>query len=181
MASQLLTFMVREDEEQLLRYLERDGYEVYPRRIPTGWEPFLATVQAWESLPDEELYLHAADLGAAIVDPIKRGKDKGSLRLNEVSSPVIFFGRSKLNDDGELVSGQLWAELDVTQQGGRRNAAPERFRARFIELEQWLKKTFRKTHPKGFWVGPHTARQVKENGLKLREDAHWGREIEVTK
>jgi hypothetical protein len=179
MANQLLTFLVKEDELALLRFIEKDAYDVYPRRVPADWKPFKATLANWNRLPDEDVYLHATDLGPAEVDSIKRGKDKGFWRINEVTSPVIFFERSKLNEDGELVSGQLWAELDVTQQTGRRNAAPERFRARYLELERHVRATYRKSHPKGFLVGPHCARTVKETALKLREAGHWGRAVEV--
>ena len=42
-----------------------------------------------------------------------------------------------------------------------------------------MKKTFRRSHPKGFFVGPKTAKLVNKNGLKLRENKYWGREIGV--
>jgi hypothetical protein len=67
----------------------------------------------------------------------------------------------------------------VTQQTGRKDAAPEKFRLRVLELDMWIKKNFRKTHPKGFWVGPHTTRTIKQKQLKLRENKHFGRSVEV--
>lgn len=179
MANQLLTFMAEEDERALVRFLARSVFDVYPRRVPTDWTTFRLGLERFDDLPREDVYLVASDIGPALVDNIKRGKDKGSLRIDEVRSPVIFWERCTTNDEGELVSGQLWAELDVTAQTGRRDAAPERFRVRYLELETWIHKTFRKSHPKGFWIGPHTARQVKEQGLALRENAHWGREVQV--
>ncbi len=179
MATQLQIFMEREDELSFLRFLERFVFEVYPRRVPPDWTTFKAGEDSFEKLPEEDVYLVASDIGPALVDKMKRGKDKGQWRINEVQSPVIFWERCKRNDDGELVAGQLWGELEITQQSGRRDAAPEKFRMRFMEIDQWIKKTFRKTHPKGFWVGPKTARLVKQEGLKLRENKHWGREIAV--
>ena len=83
------------------------------------------------------------------------------------------------NEEGELISGQLWAELEITQQTGRRDPAPERFKTLFNEIDNWVKKTFRKSHPKGFWVGPKTAKAVRQTGLKLRENKYWGRVIEI--
>jgi hypothetical protein len=174
-----MTFMDREDELALMRYFERDVFEVYPRRVPPDWVPFRANELNFDKLPEEELYLVASDIAPALVDKIKRGKDKGQWRIDEVKSPVIFWERSKRNEEGELLSGQLWAELEVTQQTGRRDPAPDRFRQRFLLLDAWLKKTFKKTHPKGFWVGPKTAREVKQGQLKLRENKHFGREITV--
>lgn len=179
MANQLLTFMDAEDERTFLRFVERFVFEVYPRRVPPDWKTFRATLENLPKFPDEDVYLVASDIGPALVDKLKRGKDKGFWRIDEVRSPVIFWERNRKNDDGELLSGELWAEVDVTSQTGRRNAAPDQFRSRVMEIEAWLRKTFRKSHPKGYLIGPSLARQVKESGLKLRENKHWGREIAV--
>lgn len=177
MANQVYTFMAKDDEVAFLRVLERYVLEVYPRRVPQDWVTFRATLAAHDRLPEEELYLVASDIGPAEVDVVKRGKDKGSWRINEVSSPVIFWERNRFNDEGEMVAGQLWAELDVTPQTGRRDSAPSRFRDRYLEIEEWMRKTFRKGDPKGFLVGPAAARLVKEGKLKLRENKHFGREV----
>ena len=39
-----------------------------------------------------------------------------------------------------LLPGVLWAELDVTPQTGRKDAAPDRFRRLFLEIEEYLKR-----------------------------------------
>lgn len=179
MANQLLTFLDPDDERTFLRFIERFVFEVYPRRVPPDWKPFRATLENLPKFPDEDVYLVASDIGPALVDKIKRGPDKGSWRVDEVRSPVLFWERNRKNDDGELLSGELWAELDVTSQTGRRSAAPDQFRSRVMEIEAWLRKTFRKSHPKGYLIGPSCARQVKEGAVKLRENKHWGREIAV--
>lgn len=178
MANQILLFMNEDDERALLHWLERFVLEVYPRRVPPDWQTFRARGAEHEKLPAEELYLVATDIGAAIVDKVKRGPDKGHWRIDEVRSPVIFWKRCVLNDEGELLSGQLWAELDITEQTGRKNAAPDRFRALFKELEEHLSKTFRRGRPKPWLIGPATARAVKD-GLVLRVDEHRGGTVEV--
>jgi hypothetical protein len=170
MAHQVFTFMLPEDELSFVRYLSRNHFEVYPRRVPPDWKTFKLGEDTLEQLPGREIYLVASDLGPAHVDAIKRGPDKGFWRIDEVRSPVMFWERSERNEDDELLSGQLWAELDVTEQTGRKNAAPAAFRARVIELTNWLTKTFRKGDPKGSWIGPAAAREVRDNGLVLRED-----------
>ena len=170
--------MQEEDEKALLQYLERFVLEVYPRRVPEDWSTFRARAKDWERLPPEELYLVASDIGPAVVDKIKRGPDKGAWRVDEVRSPVIFWQRCQVNEEGELLSGQLWAELDITAQTGRKNAAPDQFRALFTEVEQWIAKTFRKGKPKPYLVGRATARAVKE-GLVLRSDEHRGDTVSV--
>ncbi len=179
MANRLRLFIDAEDELLFLRTLEPLALDVYPRRVPPQYKPMRAGPAVRDSLPGTDLYLHAASVGPAIVDPVKRGPDKGHLRINEVLSPVIFWERSTLNEDGELLSGQLWAELEPTQQTGRRQAAPDQFRRMFLDLDSWLKKAFRKGDPKDFWVGPSTARAVKQTGLVLRDSDHRGGTVRV--
>lgn len=168
MANTLRLFLAADDEVQFMRFLERFKLEVYPRRIPPDWKPFIAGPEVVGKLPEEELYLAASQIGDVRVDPIKRGPDKGFWHVDEVRSPVVYFERSKLNEEGELVSGSLWAEIDVTPETGRRVTAPDAFRTVVLEIEHWLKKTCRGSEPKGFLVGPHAARMFKE-GLVLRD------------
>jgi hypothetical protein len=175
MAQQLPLFLAPEDERAFLRFLAPRRLEVYPRRVPPGWKPFLASAEQYQALPSE-VYLAAAEFGPVLVDKVKRGPDKGAWRVDEVRSPVIFWERSARNDEGELVSGQLWAELDVTPETGRRTAAPDRFRRLFQEVESWLKKTCRRSDPVGFLVGPAAARAFKE-GLVLRQAGHRGHTV----
>jgi hypothetical protein len=175
MAQQLPLFLAPEDERAFLRFLAPHRLEVYPRRVPADWKPFLATAERHETLPPE-VYLAAAELGPVLVDKVKRGPDKGAWRVDEVRSPVIFWERSVRNEDDELVAGQLWAELDVTPETGRRTAAPDRFRRLFQEVEGWLKKTCRRSDPVGFLVGPAAARACKE-GLVLRTSGHHGHTV----
>jgi hypothetical protein len=180
-ANQLKLFMNNEDEKALLQYLERFVLEVYPRRVPPDWTAFRARASELERLPEDEVYFCASEIGPAQVDKVKRGPDKGFWRIDEVRSPVIFWQRSTLNEEGELLSGQIWVELEVTAQTGRRDAAPERFRTLYLEVEEHIRKTFRRGNPKPYLVGPATARAVKSNGLKLRENEHRGEEVTVHK
>lgn len=173
MANVLKFFMSPDDEVAFFRYLERFVLEVYPRRVPPDWETFRATQENLPRVPEEEAYLVASEIGAAIVDKVKRGPDKGFWRIDEVRSPVIFLERSRTNEEGELLSGQMWAELEITPQTGRRDAAPDRFRRLFMEVEEHFKKSYRRGDPKDFYVGPKAARLFKE-GLVLRDSAFRG-------
>ncbi len=166
MANRLEFFMVPDDEVAFFRFLERLDLEVYPRRIPPDWQPFKAGAEMVDRLPEEDAYLAASGIGDVIVDKIKRGPDKGFWRVDEVRSPVVFYERSRRDEDGNLLPGNMWAELDITPQTGRRDPAPDRFRRLFNEIEVWMKKTFRKSEPAGFWIGPATARETK-SGLVL--------------
>jgi len=167
MANVLKPLLDPEDERAFLRFLTQTPWEVYPRRVPPDWKPFLATAEELDRLPPE-LYLAAADLGPVLVDRVKRGPDRGHWRVDEVRSPVVFWERSQLDEDGALVAGELWAELDVTP--------PDRFRRRFVELEGWLKKTCRRSEPMGWLIGPSAARRARE-GLVLRAAGHRGEEL----
>ena len=45
----------------------------------------------------------------------------------------------------------------------------------FDEVHAWFRKTFRRSDPKGFWVGPAAGRAWKSEGLLLREAGHKGK------
>jgi hypothetical protein len=177
MAETMRFLMAPEDELAFVRFLARFRLEVYPVRVPPGWKTFLASDLTLPEFPADALYLAAADLGEILVDKLKRGPDKGSWRVDEVRSPVIYFERSRLDEEGALLSGKLWAELDVTPQTGRRAAAPERFRQLFLQIQDWLKRNHRRSEPKGFWIGPGAARRFKQ-GLRLRDADPKGSSIE---
>ena len=178
MANLLRFFMSPDDEVAFFRMLERFQLEVYPRRVPRAWKPFKASADCIPLLPPEDTYLAATEIGPVRVDPIKRGPDKGQWRVDEVRSPVIYLERSRVSQRQELLSGKLWAELEVTPQTGRRSAGPEQFRRLFLEIEAWIKKSFRRSDPPGFWIGPKAARLHKE-GLVLRDSEHRGGIVEV--
>ena len=179
MANQVRFFMNPEDEIAFLRYLERHVIKVYPRRVPPDWVEFRAHASTYDKLPLEDLYLAATDIGPVNVDKMKRGPDKGHWRVLEATSPVIYWDRSRLNDNNELQSGQLWAELEVTQQSGRRNPAPDKFRTLYNEVEAWMRRSYRRGDPKEFWIGPNAARQIKESALVLRDNEHKGSVVNV--
>lgn len=174
MAHVLRFFMTAEDELSFFRLLERYELEVYPVRVPPDWTPFRVGPDTIERLPPEEAYLAATAIAPVEVDRIKRGKDKGALRIDEVRSPVIYLERSRVLENGELLAGKMWAELEITAQTGRRDPAPDRFRKLFLEIETWMKKTFRRSEPVGLWVGPAAARAFK-SGLVLLDSEHGGR------
>ena len=82
---------------------------------------------------------------------------------------MIFWERCRTNE-GELV----WSlgQLEMTQQAGRKTSS-KTVRQLFMEIEQWIRKTFRKTHPE-LWVGPKAARAKQESQF---EKPASGREI----
>jgi hypothetical protein len=168
MANVLRFVMDQDDERAFLNAVSGLRLEVYPVRVPEGWRPFRAEGAALERLPEESLYLAASDAGPVLVDRIKRGPDKGSWRVDEVRSPVIYFERSRTDEEGARLSGKLWAELEITPQTGRRDAAPERFRQTYLEVEAWFKRACRRSEPAGFWIGPHAARRSKD-GMTLKD------------
>ena len=173
MAESVQFFMTTEDEVAFFRYLERFHMEGYPLRIPPDWEPVKIDAQAGPKLPDIA-YLAASEIGDVVGDKIKTGPEKGYWHVDERKSPVFYFERCKLNDEGELLSGMMWAETSPQpREYGKAAPAPDRFMGFVNEVEMWLRKTFRKSDPKGFLIGPKAARMTKE-GLVLRDAAHRG-------
>ncbi|MCL2013117.1 MAG: hypothetical protein FWG75_10075 [Cystobacterineae bacterium] len=167
MAHQLRVFMLPEDEKAFVHMLEPYALEAFPRRIPSGYESLKVCLHNFERLPQEALYLFLSKAAPLLVDKIKRGPDKGKLRVDEIGSPVIFWERCVQAAPGELLCGQLWAELEVRPETGRRKAAPDVFRTLYLEIESRIKKSFRRGNPKGYWVGKEAAMAHKAGRLKL--------------
>ena len=179
MGATLHYFMLPADEVALFRFLARQGLTLYPELVPPGYTAPAANEQVLAGLGDSAYYLAAERLGPVIAQPVKRGPNKGLLAIEEVPSPVLHYERSSRNDAGELVAGRLWAELDVTDNPTSRFGKHRGLRATFEEIHVWLRKSFRRSEPKGFWVGPAAARAWKGEGLVLREAGHKGRRVGV--
>jgi hypothetical protein len=178
-AATLHYFMLPDDELSLFRHLARRELTVYPELIPPGYEAIRADEHAPARLGESAYYLAAERLAPVIVHPVKRGRDKGMLEIEEVPSPVFHYERSLRNDAGELVAGRLWAELEVTDDPNDRRGKPHALRLVFEDVHQLFRKSWRRSDPKGFWVGPHAAAAHRRGELVLRESGHKGRVIGV--
>ncbi|HSN15692.1 MAG TPA: hypothetical protein VLT61_13750 [Anaeromyxobacteraceae bacterium] len=174
MAATLHYFMVPDDERSLFRHMERRELTLYPELVPPGWAPIRVEAAAVERMDAPAWYLAVERLGPVIVHPVKRGPDRGMLKIEEIPSPVFHYERSVRNDAGELVAGRLWAELEVTDDTNDRRGKPLALRAIFEEIHHLFRKSWRRSDPKGFWVGPHAAAAWKRGELVLREPGHKG-------
>ena len=179
MAATLHYFMLPDDERSLFRHLERRELTLYPELIPPGHVPVRVNADAVEKLDLPAYYLAAERLGPVIVHPIKRGPHKGMLEIEEVPSPVFHYERSVPNDRGELVAGRLWAELDVTDDAEDRRGKPLALKALFQEIHDLFRKSWRRSDPKGSWIGPHAGAAWKRGELVLREAGHKGKVVGV--
>jgi hypothetical protein len=175
MPATLHYFMLPEDERALFRILGRQGLTVYPELVPPGFEPPVAGDATLVGLDGDAYYLAAERFGPVVAHPVKRGPDKGMLAIEEIPSPVFHYQRSRKDEQGELVGGRLWAELDITDSPHTKEGKHRGLRALYVELHDWMYKTFRRSDPKGYWVGPAAARAWKAEGLVLREPGHKGR------
>lgn len=175
MAATLHYFMLPEDERALFRHLARRELTAYPELIPPGYAPIRIDEHAVEKLTGEAWYLAAERLGPVVVHPVKRGPDKGMLVIEEIPSPVFHYERSIPNEAGELVAGRLWAELVVTDDPSDRKGKPLALKSLFEEIHHLFRKNWRRSDPKGFWVGPHAGAAWKRGDLVLREGGHKGR------
>jgi len=179
MAATLHYFMLPEDERAVFRHLARRELTLYPELVPPGYVPLRLDEHAVEKVDASGWYIAAERLGPVIVHPVKRGPDKGMLSIEEVPSPVFHYERSVPNEAGELVAGRLWAELDVTDDAEDTRGKPLALRAIFEEIHHLFRKNWRRSDPKGFWVGPKAAAAWKRDELVLREAGHKGRSIGV--
>jgi len=172
-------FMLPEDERALFRLLAQREVTVYPELVPPGYAPVAAAEDTPATLELPAYYLALERLGPVIVHPVKRGPERGMLAIEEIPSPVFHYQRSVPNQERELEAGRLWAELEVTDDPGSRLGKPYALKALFLEIQDLFKKRWRRSDPRGFWVGPHAAAAWKRDGLKLREPGHKGRLIGV--
>jgi hypothetical protein len=172
-------FMLPKDEQAFFRVLARERFTVYPEYVPAGYNAPAVTDALVAELDQSAYYLAVERLGPVIVHPMKRGPEKGLFVIEEVPSPVLHYERSLTSERGELVAGRLWAELDVTDDPNARYGKHRGLRAIFEEVGAFLKKSFRRSEPKGYFVGPAAARAWKTEGLVLRAAGHKGRSIGV--
>ncbi len=173
-------FMLPEDEVALFRLLARREVTLYPELVPPDWVPLTADERTPAQLDRDAYYLALEKLGPVVVHPVKRGPDRGMLAIEEVPSPVFHYERSVRNEAGELVAGRLWAELDVAEEAHRSGEGkPYALKRLFLEIQDLFKKSWRRSDPKGWWIGPHAAAAWKRGEVKLREPGHKGRLIGV--
>lgn len=172
-------FMLPEDEVAFFRLLTHRDVTVYPELVPPGWVPLVADEHTPAKLDGEAYYLALEKLGPVVVHPVKRGPDRGLLAIEEIPSPVLHYERSLPNEKGELVAGRIWAELEITDDTVSREGKPFGLKRLFLEIQDLFKKSWRRSDPKGFWVGPHAAAAWKRGGLTLREAGHKGRAMGV--
>lgn len=175
MANTLLFFFTDEDEVAFFRALEPLDFEVYPEVSPKGYQPFKATAANAAKLEDEAYYLAAPQFGELVCREVRKGPHRGMLELDEIRSPVVHYERSRMDEEGELRSGKLWAELDVAGDRQKLAKKPDLLRTAFDRIRTYLKKLHH-SEPAGFFIGHHAARKAKE-GLVLREAGRKGETV----
>jgi hypothetical protein len=175
MPATLSYFMFPEDELQLFRLLEPRGLVVYPEISDPGEVPAPLGPTLQPTLEAPAYYLAIESAGPVVGRPVRRGPNKGLLEIDELASPVFHYERSLTNDQQELVGGRIWAELDVVHDVTGTRSKPSVLRAVFEDIDRYFHKTYRRSEPKGYWIGPKAAAAYKSAGLVLREPGHKGR------
>jgi hypothetical protein len=176
LALQLRFFMADADEREILRRIEPLRLELWPELTEPSHRPPIAG--AGSELVDAAYYLAAGDVTGY---PIKRGQNRGRWKIDEVKSPVVYFARSLLDEDGQLRSGHFWAETETSGDQARLGGKPSRFLLAVRELQDVVKSRFRKSSPvKGttYFVGPAAAR-LAHSGTPLREAGRKGELVRV--
>jgi hypothetical protein len=173
MALQIGFFMAPEDERELFRRLERMQVELWPEYSEPSYSAPIVTEALAAGLDQPAYYFAAGDVEGY---PIKRGKDRGRWKIDEIASPVVYFFRSQLDEDGQLRSGYFWAESESAGDNSRMGNKPAKFHACVRDLQEFVKARFRKSSPvKGsnYYVGQAAAR-LSQQGTLLREEGRKG-------
>src|SRR5438034_362020 len=115
--------MAKEDEVDLFRRLAPRNLDLWPEYIEPHAAPVKVNAESALALEGDSFYLA---VGEVLTYPIKRGREKGMMKIDEILSPVVHLQRSVIDEDGQLRSGHLWAETeakgDLARTGGK---APE--------------------------------------------------------
>ena len=160
--------MSAEDERELLRRLEPLRLELWPVFSDPGFSASLVTGET--QLTDEAYYLAAGDVTGY---PIRKGKDRGKWKIEEIASPVIYLSRSLHDENGELRSGYFWAETESAGDNARTGGKPVAFLRTVRELQEVIKARYRRSSPVHgltYFIGPACARA----GIPLREQGRKG-------
>jgi hypothetical protein len=173
LALEIRFFMAEEDERELMRRLEPFQLELWPVFSDAGFSA--PRIDAQTGLLDAAYYLAVGDVtGYAI----KRGKERGKWKIDEVASPVIYFARSLPDEEGELRSGCFWAETEAAGDNARTGGKPVQFLRVVRELHETIKSRYRRSSPvRGltYFIGPACAR----SGRALREEGRKGEPVHV--
>lgn len=173
MALQIAFFMSPADEVELFRKLERLEVELWPEFSDPALKPPRVSADAASALEGPAYYFAMGDVQGYL---IKRGKERGQWKIDEVKSPVVYFCRSVKDEDGELRSGYFWVELEGAGDNSRMGGKPAGLRRLINELESFLKVRYRKSSPvKGqmYFIGPGAAR-LSQAGTVLRQAGRKG-------
>ena len=172
MALQIHFFMAPEDERDLFRRLERHEVELWPEYTEPSYEAPLVRAELADALDAPAYYFAAGPVEGYV---IKRGKDRGLWKVDEVKSPVIYFSRSVM-EDGELRAGYFWAESESAGDNSRLGGKPGRFHNAVRGLQEIVRSRFRKSTPVAgstYFVG-QAAGRLSQQGTKLRERGRKG-------
>ncbi len=163
--------MSAQDERELLRRLEPLRLELWPTLSDPGYAAPL--VSAGTELVEGAYYLAAGDVTGY---PVKKGKERGRWKIDEVVSPVIFFSRSIPDEQGELRSGYFWAETEAAGDNARTGGKPFAFLRAVRELQEIVRSRYHKSSPvhgTTYFIGPACARA----GIPLREEGRKGERV----
>jgi hypothetical protein len=162
-----------EDEKQLCSFLAPFQLTVYPDRVPAGWKPFVLDAASAARLDGESYYLAAETLAPVRMRLVKRGKEKGTQEIDETASPVLHYLRSQVDESGQLRSGRLWCELNLTGDMQKNPAFPDAFRRMLVQIREFMQTRCHRSTPAGWLVGAQAARLSKA-GTPLREEGRKG-------
>lgn len=179
MATSFELIYAPEDERALFQFLAPMEFAVWPERIPPGWRPFpanAAAVDRFDALGGTGLYLTAERFAPLETHTVKRGKDKGTIEIDETQSPVIHYERTVPDENGVWVAGHLWTALDISGDARFHPAFPDAFRKLVLALREFVASKSHRSKPGGYFIGMAAARAYKA-GTRFREPGHKGREV----
>lgn len=163
MGSQVNFYMVREDEEDFLRFVMSDPavevlwrlspdrpHELVTFPLPSGYQLYRGWLACWNrNVATRE----------EVTPPNKVPDEEGAYDINAMVYPVIEVLRSAISNEG-LAPGRIWVDSEHLRREPERE---KRFRAWFRRLARWLNKWPYRWDP--YRIGPKT-KEYFDNGGK---------------
>jgi len=152
MGKQIRFFMVQQDEEKFLKVIKEFGDTIVDNML----QPF----SLCDITSSTKEILNIISPESSIIKS-KRGC------IDSLFSDTIEFSRSYLKNQNELYYGRLWTELKYYNENREIVTKSKVLNDRYSFYNKWIKKNFKISDDKDFYIGEEAYKLYKEFDLRM--------------
>lgn len=152
MGKQVGFFMTNKDEVDFLKVIVQFNNSILDNKA------FVLTVEEAKSSPNLSLFITSPNANIS--------KDNNGF-VDPIVAEVIQFSRCMLLDDKHLRTGRVWAEFKYYDNSKQLVAKSKEFKDTYNIYEKWIKKNFRLSKCKDYYIANDAYRAYKEDGIIL--------------